>query len=293
MIVELKPLSSLSFAAAVELWNEGFQGYSVDLSMSLNDYLARLHTTGVSIEKSLVAKLEGRPVGFLMNAIRHHAGQLVAWNGGTGVIPEFRSQGVGRVLVAGALKIYAEAKVDYATLEAISTNEPAIALYKSCGYDAVDELTFLQHTGKLDIPFDSADYVVEEVTPGHVSQTSFYDACVPWQAHWQSVNDNCGQAIIVYDTAHSPIGYALFRKQFEDDGDLKAITLHQCVAAPSRPDHANIISCALSYLFSPLSVDCLRSTHNFKKSNQVAMDLLKRAGFKTFVEQVWMKKVLK
>jgi len=148
-MIELKPLSSLSFAEAVELWNEGFQGYSVDLSMSLNDYLTRLHTTSVSIEKSLVAKVEGRPVGFLLNAIRHHAGQVVAWNGGTGVIPQFRSQGVGRVLVAGALKIYAEAKVDCATLEAISTNAPAIALYKSCGYDAVDELTFLRHTGKL------------------------------------------------------------------------------------------------------------------------------------------------
>ena len=88
-MIELKPLSSLSFAEAAALWNEGFQGYSVDISMSLDDYIARLHTSGVLVEKSLVANVEGRAVAFLLNAIRSHAGDLIAWTGGTGVIPEF------------------------------------------------------------------------------------------------------------------------------------------------------------------------------------------------------------
>src|SRR4051812_18485185 len=83
--LELLSLSSCSFAEAVELWNEGFKGYAIDLSMSLDDYVARLRESGISVESSLTAKVAGRPVGFLLNGIRKHAGKLVAWNGGTGV----------------------------------------------------------------------------------------------------------------------------------------------------------------------------------------------------------------
>jgi hypothetical protein len=104
------------------------------------------------------------------------------------------------------------------------------------------------------------------------------------------VNDNGGQGLVVYDNEHCPVGYALYRKQFDDQGNLNAITLHQVAADPSRPDTANIISCALSRVFAPFSVECTRSTHNFNKSNQVAVDLLERAGFKTLIEQVWMKR---
>jgi GNAT superfamily N-acetyltransferase len=292
-MIELQPLSDFSFAEASSLWNEGFTGYAVDISLSLDDFVARLHKSGVSIEKSLVAKFEGRPVGFLMNAFRKHAGNLNAWNAGTGVIPEFRARGIGRVLVEGALQIYKEESVEVATLEAISTNAAAIALYKSTGYERVGELTFLQHDGALDFAIPSANYVFEEVAPVQVSSLSFYDALVPWQTHWQHLTVNGGQGLVIYDDKRVPVGYALFRRQFENNGLLQTITLHQCVADPKRPDAPVIVESALSHIFSPLSVECSRSTYNFNKSNQIVVDLLQRAGFTTYIEQVMMWKYFK
>jgi len=288
--LELLSLSSCSFADAVELWNEGFKGYAIDLSMSMDDYVVRLRESGISVEHSVTAIVARRPVGFLLNGIRKHAGKLVAWNGGTGVIPEFRGQAIGRALVVRALQIYKAQNVEYATLEAISTNTAAISLYKSWGYEVAAELTFLQHQGKLDLT-SSSEYSVEEVPPSRIGLLPFYEGFVPWQAQWQSIEASRGYGLIVYEGPH-PRAYALFRRQYDDNGELKTIYLHQCFADPTTPDGEKAIRQALASAFSPLSVECRRSTHNFNKSNKVVLDVLQRAGFTTYIEQVMMQKDL-
>jgi hypothetical protein len=103
---------------------------------------------------------------------------------------------------------------------------------------------------------------------------------------------NSGQGLIVYDRERIPLAYGLFRKHFDENGLIKTIALHQCIADPTRHDAASIFECALSHVFSPLSAECHRSTYNFNKSNHVVMDLLQKAGFTTFIEQVMMKKDL-
>jgi len=121
--IEIRPLSSCSFDDAVKIWNQGFEGYFVDLTLSLDNYLARLHSEELSPAHSLVAFCEGKPAGFLLNGIRMSAGRKVAWNGGTGVSPEFRGRGVGKALMRATIDLYDENGVEWATLEAISENE--------------------------------------------------------------------------------------------------------------------------------------------------------------------------
>jgi ribosomal protein S18 acetylase RimI-like enzyme len=147
--LDIRRLNTCTFDQASQIWNEGFQGYFVDMTVSLDEYIARFHNDGLSAKHSLLAFSDGKPAGFLLNGIRTNNGKRVAWNGGTGVSPEFRGQGVGRVLVEAALKLYAEEAVDLATLEALSTNDVAIALYQKCGYETIDRLVFLEHHGPL------------------------------------------------------------------------------------------------------------------------------------------------
>jgi hypothetical protein len=79
---EIRRLSACSFDEAVKIWNEGFKGYFVDMTMSVDGYLSRLHGEGLSPEFSLLAFCEGGLAGFLLNGIRMSAGRKVAWNGG-------------------------------------------------------------------------------------------------------------------------------------------------------------------------------------------------------------------
>jgi ribosomal protein S18 acetylase RimI-like enzyme len=287
---EIRRLSACSFADAVQAWNEGFQGYFVDMTLSLDRYLARLHREGLSLEFSLMAFSDGKPAGFLLNGIRTNAGPKVAWNGGTGVSPQFRGRGVGKALMRATVDLYEELGVQIATLEAISENEPAISLYQQFGYAVVDRLVFFNHEGELNERAfrqpNSQAYTATQVAPYLVGQLEFYQESVPWQGHWQSLIRHNGEALVVSNAAGNAVGYALYKKKRDEQGRITEIALHQCVAMPSADAEA-IIGCALQTLYAPLELDT-RSTYNFSKSNEVVHAMLMEAGFTSFIEQVHM-----
>src|SRR4051794_29765326 len=98
-MIEKKSLVEISIGDGVRVWNEGFQGYFIDMTASADGYLARLNNEGLAVDLSLVAIIDGSAAGFLLNGIRKNGNQTIAWNGGTGVASDFRRQGVGKVLV--------------------------------------------------------------------------------------------------------------------------------------------------------------------------------------------------
>src|SRR6185437_557178 len=260
--LEIRRLSACSFDDAVQAWNDGFQGYFVDMTLSLDRYLARLHYEGLSPEFSLMAFCEGKPAGFLLNGIRNNAGSKTAWNGGTGVSPEFRGRGVGKALMRATLDLYQELGIQIATLEAIGENQRAISLYQQFGYEVVDGLVFLNHEGQLgEGAFRQANsqaYTVAQVTPYLVGQLEFYQSSAPWQGHWQSLARHNGEALVVADATGAAAGYALYKKKRDEQGMITEIALHQCVALPGA-DREAIIGCALGSLYAPLDLECKRS----------------------------------
>jgi ribosomal protein S18 acetylase RimI-like enzyme len=289
--LEIRRLSACSFDDAVQAWNEGFQGYFVDMTLSLDRYLARLLYEGLSPEFSLMAFCEGKPAGFLLNGIRTNPGSKMAWNGGTGVSPEFRGRGVGKALMQATIDLYQELGIQIATLEAISKNEPAISLYQQFGYDVVDSLVFLNHEGQLSERVfrqpNGQAYTAAEVAPYLVGQLEFYQPSAPWQGHWQSLTRQNGEALVIANATGAAVGYALYKKKRDEQGRIIEIALHQCVALPDADTEA-IIGCALRSLYAPLDLRCKRSTYNFSKSNEAVVAMLTEAGFTSFVEQVHM-----
>src|SRR6476619_534811 len=129
-MLEIRRMNTCSFQTALEVWNAGFHGYFVDLTVPLEQFLQRLIYENVSLEHSLVAFDDGRPVGFLLNAFRSSGGKKIACNAGTGVVPDMRGKGVGNALVAATIEVYRNESVDVALLEVIQANHSAIAVYK-------------------------------------------------------------------------------------------------------------------------------------------------------------------
>lgn len=292
---ELRRMNTCSFQTALDVWNEGFQGYFVDLTLSLDKLLVRLTSRNVSPELSFIAFVGDRPIGFLVNGIRENSGRRFAWNGGTGVIPEFRGKGIGKVLVNAALDLYAKEQVDIAMLEAISSNQSAIRLYESCGYEVVEELTFLETSKAIDNFASStshSSYGIERVAPAVVGRLPFYRELSAWQGQWQSLSMTNGDAFIVIDGDRKPVGYALYEKRFDDAGRLERIFLYQCEVEPDRGDAGAIAALALENLFTSAAGECVRTTHNFRKSNTLVIDMLTKAGFTTSIEQVHMIKAI-
>ena len=285
--LELKRVNTCSFQTALEVWNEGFQGYFLDMTLSLDSFLMRIMSQGISPGHSFIAFVEGQPVGFLLNGIRDSSGKRYAWNGGTGVIPSFRSKGVGKLLVQATLDLYSEERVDAGLLEAISTNESAIALYKKFEYEMLEDLVVLQ-TDEMKQNFAASGYVIQKVLPASVGKLVFYRELSPWQCQWQSVAVSGGEAAIAIDSDRRVAGYALFEKKFSESGKPAKIKLYQCEVAPDRSDSEVVARSLLRHVFMTDQRNCRRLTHNLRKTNQVVIDLLTAFGFTTFIEQVHM-----
>ena len=286
--VELKPMNTCSFQTALDVWNEGFQEYFVDLTLSLDKFLARVTSERLSPELSFIAFVAEKPVGLLLNGIRANGVTKSAWNGGTGVIPSYRGKGIGRALVNASIELYEEQGIEVATLEALRGNESAIKLYTNCGYSIVEELTFLD-AGDSVHSFDlKPGFTVRQVSLSSVGALSFYPELSAWQTQWQSLLSSNGEAIIVSDDSGGAVGYALYKKRYDADGTLANVALCQCEVAPDRDDAEHIAASALqrAFFFEPGSYR--RSTHNFRKSNQLVVRMLSDAGFTTFIEQVHM-----
>ena len=283
---EIKRLHTCSFQTAHEAWNAGFKGYFVDLTLPLDRFLQRLSYENISLEHSLIAFEQNRPVGFLLNAFRINRDKKIAWNGGTGVAPDMRGKGVGKALVAAAIDVYKNESVDIALLEAIQDNDSAIALYKNNGYQVFDELTNLQTEAPTKFTSNPLSYVVEEVHPAIAGSLDFYYERSAWQTQWQSLASTCGEAVIVRDDNGAPVAYALFRKKFDEQGKLLTISLCQCELAGERNDKDAIVSVILDTVFP--AGNYRRITYNFRKSNRLVIDKLLDAGFNTYIEQVHM-----
>jgi ribosomal protein S18 acetylase RimI-like enzyme len=129
MTVLIKKLTECSLNDILHAWNNGFQGYDVNVSMNMKQLLSRMDIQNLSPEHSFLAFDEQKPIGIVLNGLRKtKTGKIIAWNGGTAVVPEYMHQGIGRMLIEASIAMYKKENVHIATLEALSQNKKAIQL---------------------------------------------------------------------------------------------------------------------------------------------------------------------
>ncbi|MEI0740281.1 GNAT family N-acetyltransferase [Paenibacillus sp. JTLBN-2024] len=175
--MEIVKFSEFSASELTRLWNEGFKGYAFDMTMSVDAFIKRIPENQFSMEASIAICDQGKPVGFVMNGFRTVDGRLTAWNGGTGIIPEYRGRGLGKQLIGAALDVCREKGAEVALLEALSENEPAIKLYAKMGYRWIGDLRFYEQKEGLKpdaLASEGADaYQFRFGLPGMFSGSSF------------------------------------------------------------------------------------------------------------------------
>ncbi|MFC4101777.1 GNAT family N-acetyltransferase [Paenibacillus xanthanilyticus] len=290
--MEFRPLHAFTLEQLTSLWNEGFQQYFVNLNFTLDMFLKRSVTEGLSFAHSF-AILDGeRPIGFVMNGFRQEGGRKIAWNGGTALVPEYRGRFIGKRLMEEALRIYRAENVDTALLEAIKENAPAIALYRKYGYEVTDTLAFYQWEGQIGANtfgalVGSDRYTFEIGNPQDVQQLTFHEELQPWQSQWQTLQSG-GLAIIAREPSGEPAGYALIKKVLDEHGEHRSTILYQCAAKEDAPVRSALISALLIRAYaSSQSIVC--RTGNLPLSQHVVVEQLEQAGFKKTLEQVHMR----
>lgn len=288
-MITIKRLSQCTLEDAVVAWNKGFEGYYFDMTTTVDFFTRRLILEGLSPTLSVIAYDEERPVGIILNGIRLINGKKVSWNGGTGVDPEYRRKGVGKKLIDAVLAIYEEEGVEVATLEAVKENAKAISLYEKVGYKIVDELVHLQHTGELSKDAFSSEnnlYTYKKGNPIDALQAPFYKALVPWQTQWNNARD--GESILALDENGNVVGYAIYKRLFNEEATLQSIILFQCEAEPSQLMKEDIVRNLLCMVYGSSDLQVARTAANMSMSNNILRDILEKEGFNVKAEQVFM-----
>ena len=120
---------------------EAFADYQMDASGTTEErLLLRMGKNAVDFDASVGAYDEDRLVGFTMIGIDDWGGERVAYDAGTGIVPEFRKQGLAKAMFDHALPGLRERGITRFVLEVLQENEPAIKAYTKSGFEISREL---------------------------------------------------------------------------------------------------------------------------------------------------------
>ncbi|TCT20339.1 acetyltransferase (GNAT) family protein [Melghiribacillus thermohalophilus] len=286
--MNIQPLSSCTFDQVLEVWNRGFEGYAVNVHLNLDQLLTRMVYEGKFPEHSFVAMEGDQPAGFVFNAIKEINGRKLAWNGGTGIVPEKRGTGIGKKLIQTSLDYYQKQGVHTAYLEALRSNEPAINLYKKMGYMVIDHLDFLEaeSLSETDFENEASGLIIREEPWEKVQHLPFTEKDIPWQNRKENIPD--GRSYVVYEQKR-PVAYYLSRTIFNNLGDIQGVVLYQLSADEGRENIEEIVKFALKQVFRPEVRSCRRLISNFPNKKETILSVIKNIGFETKLQQVHMK----
>ncbi|MFJ5788823.1 GNAT family N-acetyltransferase [Lysinibacillus sp. NPDC093197] len=287
MNISYKLMSSLSFEEAHVLFNRGFEGYLVPMNLSFDTFLSRFANDGYSPALSIVAYDGKDPIGFVLQGIREVKGQKISWNGGTGIIPEYRGKKLGYSLMEEAEKILKEHKVSVATLEALSENKPAISLYEKCGYKVEDDLFFLRANKILNSNLPNLDgYEIIRMPATQTIGSDLFPTIVPWQTDASNTPKLGGEAVIISKNGEVQAA-CLIRKKCVFGNKTENITLFQVKENGNEDALNKLLAYALEY-----DQAINRTTYNFLKGNGRVVSSLLESGFEnTSISQVFMTKI--
>ncbi|RDY72616.1 GNAT family N-acetyltransferase [Halobacillus trueperi] len=270
--MEIISMKNCSFEDALTSWNEGFQDYSVQIQMELDGFLKMMSSKRLSPAYSFIVYDREKPVGIVLNGIQEIDGIKTAYNGGTAVHPSYRKRGVGRLLVHSSLSMYEKENASVATLEALSENQSAIALYEAYGYQIVDHLHIMRSTpgGNRGERLNRLESMDEREWKEQMSKGGY-----PWQNQPFSIEK--GEFFKVTD------GEATFGGLVFTRNDKGRITLFQLQSEKKGRE-------CLKTLRSSCP-NAIITAFNIPEISP-AYEALKQEGFETQLQQVWMKKVL-
>ena len=124
-------LTAADFSSLYECFLVAFSDYQVDMQVSEQQFAQRLARDGVQLEISTAAFDDDRMIAFYINGTGEWQGRQTAYDAGTGVVPDYRRRGVAQELFAFTESKLRERSVSQYLLEVLTTNERAVALYRS------------------------------------------------------------------------------------------------------------------------------------------------------------------
>ena len=280
-MITYRLLSESDFDALYACFLEAFSDYQVDMEMSQEQFAQRLARDGVRLEISAAAYDDERMIGFYINGLGEWQEQLTAYDAGTGVVPSHRKRGIGKELFAFLMPRLKENSVSQYLLEVLTSNEPAVALYRKLGFVETRQLAVLRTNAPISTPATGVA-LRTAIQPDWNLFRSFWDGYPSWQNSIAAVERIKDDALIIeVHMDHQCVGYGVV---FKPSGNLM-----QLAVAPGyrRKGIGSAIFVALQN-----EIEDVLKINNVDEELKESLAFYKGLGFEVVLRQFEMVKTL-
>ncbi|MEQ8712959.1 MAG: GNAT family N-acetyltransferase [Cyclobacteriaceae bacterium] len=257
---------------------EAFSDYSIDMSLGQKAFERRM-LNKLSIEWPLsVGAFSGdKMVGFIVHTSNNYQNERHAYNGGTGVIPEYRGLNLTEHMYGRAIRQMQEQGIQKCVLEVIDTNSNATKAYQKVGFQKKRILRCYKlvrsivaatnHTERYSV--ETLDTRGLEALP-NLTIPSFMDT-------WAQLTRNSAheKMLRIYDQDDTLKGYAIFQP---DNGRIARLWVRD-------KDRRNGIGRSLLSTIAGKCPNKSLTVINVDENDQAAHQFLIACGFENQINQ--------
>lgn len=173
-------LSDVNISTLAATFNHAFSDYVVPLHLSDIQFQNKLVSDSVRLELSAGVFDDGQLIGFILHGYDEVQGKPLAYNAGTGVIPEKRGQKFTARMYDFMLPKLKAQGIQSVHLEVITSNVVAHKTYRAIGFETLRTMDC--YKGKVQLP---------ETGPFQIKKLDEYDwplmqSFWDWQPSWQN-----------------------------------------------------------------------------------------------------------
>ncbi len=205
------------FASLYETFTAAFSDYVVPFALTETQLRNHILLTAVDLDRTVGCFDGDRLIGFSLNGFGTWKGRAAVYDACTGVLPEFRRQGVSTAMFEFMLPDLKKQGIEQFVLEVITTNHGAVRLYEGLGFEAVRKLVLLQ----CDQAADESKRSIIEIDIRLIDQPDwelfeqFWDGYPSWQNSAEAVNRSLKMKKILGAFHQGTcIGYIVFSARF-------------------------------------------------------------------------------
>lgn len=138
--VNYRFLSVDDFHTVQQTLLQAYSDYFVPFQLSEAQFENHITQNAVDLKLSVGAFIDSEMVAFTLNGFGIWNGKKTAYDAGTGVIPSYRSKGIGSQMFEFMIPKLKEIGYEQILLEVISHNEKAVRLYRKLGFEETRKL---------------------------------------------------------------------------------------------------------------------------------------------------------
>ena len=149
-MMQFKTLENTNIRDITTCFNHAFSDYFIPFELTEGQLADKMRADMNDLSLSVGAFDDSRLVGFMLHGVKRDTDQCYLYNGGTGVIPESRGQGITKKMYEFILPKLKSAQINGILLEAIDMNTQAIRSYEHAGFRTLRKVTCYKGSFKSD-----------------------------------------------------------------------------------------------------------------------------------------------